>query len=112
MVKWQPVHGKPLVCVTWRDSDSSAPNEAFYEEDINHHARPMETYGLLMKQDAEGITVMTEFYQEDDDKKVYRGRTLILAPLVVKVEVLAEPWVKKSRKTRKIKPQIEPITIE
>lgn len=88
------------MCVTWRDADASAPNEAFYEEEITHRIRPMDTYGLLVKQDADGVTVMTEFYLEDDGKKVFRGKTTIPASLIEKIEILAEPWKPRSRKPK------------
>ena len=105
--RWRPTHNKPLVCVTWEDAESSAPNEAFYEEEIVHKTRPMETYGLLLKDDDKGITVMTEFYQEDDGKHVFRGKTLIPRPLIVKVETLLKPQVSRLRKL-KIKPDSLP----
>lgn len=99
-MKWQPLHKKALVCVHWSDADASAPTEAFYEEEIKHRTTPMETYGLLMKQNEEGITLMTEFYREDDGRGVYRGRTFVPAPLIHRVEVLASPWSAKPRKPR------------
>jgi len=98
MLKWKPAHGKQLVCVHWLDADASSPAEAFYEEEIKHRTTSMETYGLLMRHNDEGITVMTEFYQEDDGKHVYRGRTFIPASLVKEVVVLAAPWQPRQKK--------------
>ena len=97
MLRWKPIHGKHLVCVHWLDADASSPSEAFYENEIKHRTTPMETYGLLMRQDDDGITLMTEFYQEDDGKSVYRGRTFIPASLIKSIEVLAKPFVSKKK---------------
>lgn len=97
-MKWSPTHRKPLVCVHWRDADSSSPTEAFYEDDIKHRTTPMETYGLLMKQDNEGITLMNEFYKEDDGRSVFRGRNFIPNALIDRVEVLVQPKQPKPRK--------------
>ena len=98
MNRWKPLHSKALVCIHWLDADASSPSEAFYEEEIKHRTTPMQTYGLLMRNNEEGITVMTEFYQEDDGRHVYRGRTFIPASLVKEVEVLAKPWIPQPRK--------------
>jgi len=103
MAKWTPSHGRSLVCVLWNDADGSAPDASFYEEEIDtkHRATSMQTYGLLVKQDKDGVTLMTEFYKEDDGKNVFRGRTFIPDSLITKVEVMATPWMKKPRTKRK-----------
>jgi len=102
MTKWTPSHGKTLVCVHWGDADGAAPDASFYEEEIDtkHRATSMQTYGLLVKQDKDGVTLMTEFYKEDDGKNVFRGRTFIPGSLIKNVEIMATPWVRKPRKTK------------
>ena len=109
-LKWTPDHNKSLVAVFWRDADASAPTDAFYEEEIKHHTRPMVTYGLLVKQDQEGVTVMNEYYREDDGKEVYRGRTFIPGYLVDRIDVIAEPWKRKAR-ARRLSPVPEPNVV-
>ena len=101
-MKWTPIHGKPLVCVHWLDADASSPTDAFHEEEIagKHHTTPMETYGLLLREDADGVTLMNEFYV-DEGKHTFRGRNFIPACQLVKVDVLLAPAQVKPRRTRK-----------
>lgn len=89
MSKWQSLHGKALVCVHWRDADASSPTESFTDRDIDsvHKITPMESYGLLMRDDPTGVTIMTEYYM-DAGVPTYRGRTTIPREQVVRVEVL------------------------
>lgn len=110
MSKWSPAHNKPLVCVHWNDAESAAPNDAFYEEEIQHTKHPMETYGLLMKEDSDGITLMTEFYLENG-KGVYRGKTFIPGSIVDHVETLLKPKeLKPSRQVKRASSQTLPVT--
>ncbi len=108
MARWQPPHHKPLVCVHWLDSDASAPTTAFYEDEIAsvHKTTPMESYGLLLQEDSEGVTLMTEYY--DDGKPTFRGRSFIMARLILRVERLLEPSV--SRPHRKSRPHPEAVS--
>ena len=95
--RWQPKHGKPLVCVYWDDADASSPTDAFYEEEIVHTPQPMETYGLLIKDDQDGVTIMNEFYLNENGKKTYRGRTTIPRSLVRDVVIMAEPYTPRKK---------------
>ena len=107
MIRWKPEHGKVLVCVHWNDADVSSPTDAFYEDEISHSNTLVQTYGLLIKKDDHAVIVVTETYLENDDRRVYRGKTTIPSPLVKHIEVIAEPWTPKPRKPRqaKIKPE-------
>ena len=108
-MRWKPLHGKPLVCVHWLDADASAPNEAFYEEDIKHKTTPMQTYGLIVSQNPDSIILMTEFYQEDDGKAVYRGRTTIPMSLVQNIEVLLEPVRPRKSRASTVSDSVAPV---
>lgn len=90
MAKWNPEHGKDLVCVHWKDADASAPADGFYESDIaaGHKTTPVLTYGLLLKEDEEGVTLMTETYVDDNGRRVWRGKTFIPGPMVDAVQTL------------------------
>ena len=92
MRAWRPAHGKPLVCCRWLDADASAPTTAFTEDEIAavHTTTPMESYGLLLRQDATGVTLMTEYYV-DNGQATFRGRTFIPAFQLVSVDVLRQP---------------------
>lgn len=100
MNRWRPEHGKYLVCVHWKDADASSPTEAFYEEELDHSATLVETYGLLVKEEPGWVTLMTETYKESDGKRVFRGRTRIPRALIERVEIISTPWKPKSRKKR------------
>ena len=89
---WNPKHRKALVCVHWDDAFASKATSAYTEENVPHKLEPMETFGLLLKQDAIGVSVACETYYNDEEKQhEYRGHTFIPAAMVVSVEVLLKP---------------------
>ena len=91
MAKWNPPHGKPLVCIHWLDAHGTA-STAYTEETIPHKAYPMHTYGLLMRDDESGVSVCSENYFDDVDQIMnYRGHSFIPRGMVVSVEVLLSP---------------------
>lgn len=99
-MKWKPSHGKSLVCVHWLDADASSPTDAYHDDEIDavHKTTPVESYGLLLRDNNTGVTLMTEFYE--GEKHTFRGRTFIPREMIVKVELLLPIPV--SRKMKKV----------
>ena len=83
MSKWKPAHGKSLVCLTWNDAHGSA-TQVHTEADIEHEPMLMTTYGILLREDAVGVTLANEWC----GGKEWRGLTFVPRALVVKLEQL------------------------
>lgn len=82
----------PLVAVTWLDPHGTATAEYAINE-IPHAPATITTYGLLLRWDTEGISVVTE----ETGGGNYRGHTFILADLVTEVMDLGVPGKKRPK---------------
>lgn len=72
----------PLVLVTWKDANVGGDDAVTLENVASYHKPTIvTTLGWLLKSDAEGVTLVNEFYDN-----IYRGRTFIYAPMVVSIE--------------------------
>lgn len=101
-MNWKPSHGKTLVCVYWLDAHSSA-TRAFTEENVLHKTAPMETYGLLIKDDEAGVSIANETYMDDiENVQTYRGHTFIPRGMVVRVDVLLSPASKRTHGRKRV----------
>ncbi len=69
---------KPLVKVTWLDAHGSATT-AYAEHEIPHAGILITTYGLLLREDAVGVTIANEFCADG----TYRGCTFVPAGMLV-----------------------------
>ena len=87
-----------LVAVQWRDAHGSALSE-FAEHEIPHRAFIWTTYGLLMRDDAEGISLANEV-----SEGLYRGVTFIPREMVSEVIDLGVPIRRRTRKKKPAKP--------
>lgn len=68
----------PLVQLRWRDAHGTAT--AVYElHEIPHRALEVTTYGLLLRDDAEGISIASE----DVGANCFRGLTFVPRPMVI-----------------------------
>lgn len=85
---------KELVAVKWLDAHGQGTN-AYSEHEIPHAAIEIVTYGLLLREDAAGVSVANELCSDN----TYRGVTFIPAGMLVEVTKL------KVSKPRKPKPQ-------
>lgn len=95
---WKPTHGKPLVCVHWLDAHGSA-TQAYTEQNIPHATYPMETYGILLRDDEQGVSVASETYYDDiDHERNYRGHTFIPRSMVERVEIVRAPARKRAKR--------------
>jgi hypothetical protein len=68
----------PLVSVRWRDAHATAT--ALYEiHELPHAATEITTYGLLLREDATGVSIASEACGAE----TYRGVTFIPRELIV-----------------------------
>jgi len=81
-----------LVKVTWLDAHGSAANVAYEIDEIPHVAIKVVSYGILLKDDAVGVSIASEVC----DTSVFRGYSFVPRVLVVKMEP-----VKKFRNPKK-----------
>lgn len=80
-----------LVCITWVDPHGSISE--FAKHEIPHAPAIITSYGLLLRWDAEGISIATE----ETGSGNYRGHTFILPELVVSVLDLGVPSKKRPK---------------
>ena len=97
-----------LVKVIWKDAwvDGNEPIN-LDEAHLKHRPMLMTTLGWLLIDNQEGVSVANEHYVDDSGMDTYRGRTFIPRGMVLKVEPLTKPKVKRTRK-----PKIEPVNDE
>ncbi len=87
---------KPLVSVEWLDAHGSGLS-AFAEHEIPHAGIKITTYGLLIREDAIGVTVAGEYCADG----TYRGCTFVPAGMLlgpVKPVIPVRPKRKKTPK--------------
>lgn len=95
---------KPLCCVIWNDAHGKEAGE-FTEEEIAEHFHdpaPIHTFGLLIKDDAKGVTIAQELTNPGDSKPTYRGLGFVPRDMVVKVILFGVP---KEKKPKKLQPK-------
>lgn len=98
--------GNPLVCVVWSDAHGRESGE-FTEDEIMeqfHEAAPIHTFGLLIKDDGQGVTIAQEWTNPDGGKPTFRGLGFVPRGMVKEVIHLGVP---KQKMTRKPKPPPE-----
>jgi hypothetical protein len=71
---------KPFVAVRWADAHTSGSTE-YAEHELPHRAAHYTTYGFLMREDAEGLSLIGEH----SDEHGYRSHNFIPAVLVVEI---------------------------
>lgn len=84
-----------FVAVLWRDPHSLAATETVSEETVDslHRSLPMISYGYVIKDDPEGISIASEYCGDGD----FRNSTFIIRELIVEV---IQQSVKKPRKAK------------
>lgn len=97
-----------FVEVVWTDAYADKPTKAFTVEEVTHSDAdnlPVITRGWLLRSDDKGVSLAAEVYfNTDDGKWNYRGKTFILKSMVNSIEDW--PPVKPKRQ-RKPKPVID-----
>jgi hypothetical protein len=86
---------KPFVAVRWADAHSSSFTE-YAEHELPHRAVHYTSYGFLLRQDADGVSLVTEH----SDEATYRGTSFIPAAMVLDLVLLTL--------TRKRAPKVAP----
>jgi len=99
---------KPLVAVTWLDAHGGSP-EIFSETEIPHEPAVVTTYGLLLREDPQGVSIANEEFEGG----LYRGHTFVPSALVVTIRHIRYSQTRRgSRKSiSKASPQ-EPLPAE
>lgn len=86
---------KHLIALKWKDAHGSATS-AFNEHEIPHAPLEITTYGLLLREDATGVSVANELCADG----TYRGHTFVPKELIIEVLDLGEPKAKRLRPRR------------
>jgi hypothetical protein len=84
----------PLVCVIWDDAHGRAAGEYTQGEILRdlHHPAAIHTFGLLVADDATGVTVVQELTNPlDTDDDTYRGLGFVPRAMVKEVVNLGIP---------------------
>lgn len=69
----------PLVALRWMDAHATAATTAYELHELPHKASEIVTYGLLLRDDGEGISIAGE----DAGAGMYRSITFVPRSLVV-----------------------------
>ena len=77
---------KPIVAVRWMDAHGSATT-AYAEHEIPHGGIEITTYGLLLRDDAVGVSVAAEACADG----TYRGVTFVSRPMVLDIVPITKP---------------------
>lgn len=74
---------KPLSVVLWLDAHGGSVDD-YAEDELNHihSAKPLSTWGFILKDDEKGITLFHEWSPEDGR---WRGRRFIPRGMIVEV---------------------------
>lgn len=91
---------KPLVAVKWLDAHGSGLN-AYAEHELPHAAIEITTYGLLVREDAAGVSVAGEWCSDG----TYRSCTFVPKGMLVSVTPLLKPKVVRSKKKKAPPPE-------
>ena len=88
----------PIVAVKWADAHASPESYASPDE-MNHHPMMLITYGMLVKDDEMGVSLVLEESAVDGEDE-WRGHVFIPRPLIQDMWVLAPTPHVKSRDRR------------
>lgn len=80
-----------LVAVRWKDAHGTA-TAAYSLHELPHAAIEITSYGLLLRQDADGVSIASEECKDG----TYRGVTFVPASLVLEVRPMTRTRKKKA----------------
>jgi hypothetical protein len=90
-----PLANLPLVCVLWLDAHDGKAGEYTKTEILQDYHKPaiIRTFGLLLIDNEEGVTLVKEITSEDDEEgeTTYRGRGFIPRGMVKELVNLGVP---------------------
>lgn len=94
-----------LVRVVWRDAHGIAGTTALSLHEIPHGGIEITSYGLLLRQDAEGVSIASEVCGDG----TFRGYTFVPAGMLVSVTPVIKP--KTPRKVKLVeKPEVVDVS--
>lgn len=82
-----------LVRLRWMDAHATAATTAYELHELPHKAAEIVTYGLLLRDDADGISIATE----DAGGGCYRGVTFVPRSLVLEVKPVVKVRAKRQQ---------------
>ena len=82
----------PLVSLRWMDAHATAATSAYEPHELPHRAAEVTTYGLLLRDDEQGISIASE----DIGAGMYRGITFVPRQLIVHLKHLQRPRKRKA----------------
>ena len=90
-----PLHTE-FIMVFWMDAHSPSAGDSYTKTSVGevHGSLPVLTSGWLLREDAEGVTVASEWYV---DEATFRGLTHVPAGMVREIVRLKLPTTKKKR---------------
>lgn len=93
-----PTSVADLVQVTWHDAwVGTTEMETIQDAKLKHKPALMATVGWLLIDDEAGVSVANERCPEEDS---YRGRTFIPRALIVSIEAILAPKMRKKRRSK------------
>lgn len=99
----KPLASLPLVCAIWDDAHGRATGEYTAEEIVRdlHEPTKIRTFGLLVHDDARGLTIAQEITNPDSgDEPTYRGLGFIPRGMLQELIHLGTP--KRARKRKRV----------
>jgi hypothetical protein len=82
----------PLVSLRWLDAHATAATSAYETHELPHRAAEVTTYGLLLRDDEQGISIASE----DIGAGMYRGITFVPRQLIIHMKHLQRPRKRKT----------------
>jgi hypothetical protein len=74
----------PLVSLRWLDAHATAGTTAYELHELPHRAAEITSYGLLLRDDADGVSIASE----DAGAGMYRGITFVPRQLILHLKHL------------------------
>lgn len=82
----------PLIALRWMDAHGTATN-TYETHELPHKALEITTYGLLLRDDADGVSIANE----DCGSGCYRGVTFVPRVLIVEIKHLTRARKKREQ---------------
>lgn len=76
----------PFVAVRWNDAHCTGPTTTYELHELPHKALEITTYGLLLRDDADGVCVAGEHAGVES----YRAITFVPRPLIIEVRPIEQ----------------------
>lgn len=91
-----------LAKVVWKDAHGVAGTTALALHEIPHGGILITSYGLILKQDLEGVSIASEVCEDG----TYRGYTFVPAGMLVSVTPVIKPKTPRKPRVKKASPTL------